>query len=89
MVGTTIINHEILKAHLCRSPDRDETEVNKLMNPTNAQDVLCAIEFINTIDAISSHPLTDVRRRQSRKRRLLVFSAFIDFFICPKWILTQ
>ncbi|EMD31048.1 hypothetical protein CERSUDRAFT_60567, partial [Gelatoporia subvermispora B] len=94
IVGDTVINHEILAAHLRDHPELSELEVQRLLNPADAQDVPRAVSFLQAVYSISSLPRDGCSPTQLHERRIIgvigqTLNAFMDPFIRPSWNITQ
>lgn len=93
-IGKHVINYETIRRHLRRDPSLCETDVDRLTNPADTQDVPRAIEFIEAIDHISELSIDDCTPAELQEVPLIsvvaeMFTAFMDAFIIPDWNLTE
>ncbi|KAH9951507.1 hypothetical protein B0H21DRAFT_681162, partial [Amylocystis lapponica] len=86
-IGRIIINSTILAQHFF-----SDDEVNRLMNPANAQDVPRAIKLLRAVSAITAEPSDGPIVNQEASHISVygeMFAAFMEPFIQPTWSLTE
>ena len=94
VIGDTIINCHTISNHLRCSPALSSIAVERLMNPSDSQDVPRAIDLLRAISSLSKLPLDGYTPTEQQEHRTLtvigvMLSAFVDAFISPDWSLTQ
>ncbi|KAH9937097.1 uncharacterized protein B0H18DRAFT_925397 [Fomitopsis serialis] len=94
VIGDTIVNCHTMTRHLSRIPQLSAVAVDRLMNPSDSQDVPRAIDLLRAISSLSALPLDDYTPTELQEHRAItivgeMLSAFVDAFISPEWSLTQ
>lgn len=94
VVGDTIVNCHTISHHLHRSSGLSNIAVERLMNPSNAQDVPRAIDLLHAISSLSECSIDGYSPTELQEWRAIrvigeMLSSFVDVFISPDWSLTQ
>ncbi|KAH9921015.1 uncharacterized protein B0H18DRAFT_880546, partial [Fomitopsis serialis] len=94
VVGDTIVNIHCLSRHLRRDPKLSDLAVERLLNPSDSQDVPRAIDLLQGIASLSTLPQEGCTPTELQELRAIaiigeLLSAFTNAFIRPDWSLTQ